>query len=522
MGTTGSILFVDDDPKLRKTLSDILVAKGYTPAIAATGKEALDRVKEKKPDVALIDLSLGDMPGLDVMRGIKECSPATECILITGYASQTSAIEAINLGAYSYILKPYNMDQLLLMVQRAIEKRKAEEVLRESEKEYRLLVNNLPGIVYKGYKDWSIEFFDEKIEPLTGYDADEFNSNRMKWIDIIVEEDTENARESFIQALKADKSYVREYRIRSKTGNIFWIQERGHIVCDSKGEIEYVSGVFFDITERKQAENEKAELENQLQQSQKMESIGTLARGIAHDFNNILFPIVGYAEMMLDDLPEDSPFRKNIKEILQGTKRASNLVKQILAFSRQSDQKPKPLKVQLVIKEVLKLIRSSLPSTIEIKQNISNKCGLVMANATQIHQVAMNLMTNAYHAMQATGGKLEVTLKEVELGLDDLTDPSMPPGAYVSLTVADTGPGMDQSVINRIFEPYFTNKENGKGTGLGLAVVHGIVKSFNGDIKVSSEPGKGTALHVYLPVIKSQVETEEADAVAPVPKGTEL
>jgi len=278
---------------------------------------------------------------------------------------------------------------------------------------------------------------------------------------------------------------------------------------------------FMDITQLNSARKEKEKLEVQLQQAQKMESIGTLAGGIAHDFNNILFPMMGYTEMMLDDLPADSPHRKNTIAILQGTKRARDLIKQILAFSRQAGHELKPLKVQLIIREVLELIRSSLPSTIEIKQNVSNKCGLVMADFTQIHQITMNLMTNAFHAMEDEGGEMEVTLKEVELGLDDLTDQSMTPGAYVCLTVADTGPGMDQSVIDRIFEPYFTTKEQDKGTGLGLAVVHGIVKSYEGDIKVYSEFGEGTAFHVYLPVIKTQVETEETEAVTSFQKGTE-
>ncbi|MEE8431932.1 MAG: PAS domain-containing protein, partial [Candidatus Desulfatibia sp.] len=279
--------------------------------------------------------------------------------------------------------------------------------------------------------------------------------------------------------------------------------------------------VARDITERRQAEKEKAKLQDRLQQAQKMESIGMLAGGIAHDFNNILFPIIGFAEMALEDTSEGSSLRHSINEILHGAKRAGDLVKQILTFSRQADQELKPLQVHFVIKEVLKLMRSSLPSTIKIKQYLKKDCGFVIADPTQIHQIAMNLMTNAYQAMEDEGGKLEVTLKEVELGLDDLTDPSMTPGAYVCLIVSDTGPGMDQSVISRIFEPYFTTKENGKGTGLGLAVVHGIVKSYKGDIRVYSEPGKGTAFHVYLPAIKSQVETEEADAAATVLKGTE-
>ncbi|MBT4363898.1 MAG: response regulator [Desulfobacteraceae bacterium] len=262
-------------------------------------------------------------------------------------------------------------------------------------------------------------------------------------------------------------------------------------------------------------------MEDLLQQSQKMESIGTLAGGIAHDFNNILFPILLCTELSIDDAPNGSEQHENLKEVLKAGLRAKDLVEQILVFSRQSDHELKPLKVQNIIKEVLKLTRSSLPTTIEINQHISNKCGWVIANESQLHQVAMNLMTNAYHAMEDEGGKLQVILKEVELGSYELTDMSIPPGVYVCLTVGDNGQGIDQAVISRIFEPYFTTKVNGKGTGLGLAVVHGIVKSFDGDIRVFSEQGKGTKFHVYLPVIKSRVEIKGTGLDEAVPGGTE-
>jgi CheY-like chemotaxis protein len=190
-------------------------------------------------------------------------------------------------------------------------------------------------------------------------------------------------------------------------------------------------------------------------------------------------------------------------------------------FSRQTEQEKKPMKVQLVIKEVLKLIRSSLPTTICIRQDISNECGLVMADPTQIHQITMNLITNAYHAMEETGGKLTVTLKQLELTAEDLKDPAMVPGPHVCLTVADTGPGMDQGIIARIFDPYFTTKEEGKGTGLGLAVVHGIVQSHGGHISVYSDPGKGTEFKVYLPVIKPQETEQNLEADLPIQKGNE-
>ncbi len=262
---------------------------------------------------------------------------------------------------------------------------------------------------------------------------------------------------------------------------------------DDNGNIEYLICTAHDITGRNQMEKEKKKLEARLRQAQKIEAIGTLAGGIAHDFNNILVPILGYSEMLLNDAPDDSDLKRDLNVILNGAKRARDLVKQILAFSRQREYDLKPIKMHLVVKETLKLIRSSIPATIDIMQNI-NDCKLVMADYTQIHQIAMNLFTNAYHAMEEKGGKLKVTLKEVDLKVNDLK--GMSPGTYVCLIVSDTGIGMDQSTIDRIFDPYFTTKKEGKGTGLGLAVVHGIIKSHGGHISVYSEPDKGAEFHV--------------------------
>ncbi|MBW2199274.1 MAG: PAS domain S-box protein [Deltaproteobacteria bacterium] len=272
--------------------------------------------------------------------------------------------------------------------------------------------------------------------------------------------------------------------------------------------------VFLDLTEQKF-------LESQLRQAHRMEAIGTLAGGIAHDFNNILFPIVGFTEIAMDDLPEDSTARKSLNQVIKNAMRAKDLVLQILTFSRQHDYELKPLKVQLVVKEALSLIRSSLPATIEIRQKIDKHCGTVMADPTQIHQIIMNLCTNAYHAMAETGGTLEVILSEVELTADGLTGLDMDPGAYLCLKMGDTGHGMDQAVVERIFEPYFTTKEKGKGTGLGLAVVHGIVKSYGGDIRVSSEPDKGAVFTIYLPLIKEVFDTSETVTDEKLPTGHE-
>ncbi|MDH3964620.1 MAG: response regulator, partial [Deltaproteobacteria bacterium] len=254
MGTKARVLVVDDEPGFRKTLSDILRAKGYAAVSVDKGKTALEMAKDENPIVALIDLRLEDMSGLEVMREIKQRSPATQCIVLTGHASQASAIEAVNLGAYSYMHKPYDVEQLMVTIRRAIEKREVERALRESETKYRLLIHNLPNIVFKGYRDWSVHFIDDKIDLLTGYKKEEFDSRKMNWADIVVKEDIEKIKKIFLQALKTDKSYVREYRIITKTGDILWIQEGSQIVCDGSGEIEFITGAFLDITERKRAE----------------------------------------------------------------------------------------------------------------------------------------------------------------------------------------------------------------------------------------------------------------------------
>lgn len=266
--------------------------------------------------------------------------------------------------------------------------------------------------------------------------------------------------------------------------------------------------------EKKIEERSKAlaHSERQLQQVMKLQAIGTLAGGIAHDFNNILFPIVGYTELTMDDIPADSQAKQNLEEVLKAANRAKELVQQILTFSRQGGQERKPLQVQFLIKEALKLLRATIPSTIEIECNVDEECGYIMGDPTQIHQVVMNLCTNAYHAMQETGGKLEVTLKEVDISYEkSMERVGMKVGRHLELTVKDTGHGMGAEVLERIFEPYYTTKELGKGTGLGLSVIHGIIKNHGGDISVSSQPGKGTEFTVYLPVIEDvDVEAEPA------------
>lgn len=291
------------------------------------------------------------------------------------------------------------------------------------------------------------------------------------------------------------------------------------IIAD--GFNEMAQALEIQAEKQKKIQKEKDLLEERIRHYQKMEAIGTLAGGIAHDFNNVLFPIQGYAEMCLNELPKDDPKHEMVQEILQAASRAKELIDQILTFSRQGETKNQIVSFQLIVKEALKLLRSTIPTSIVIRQNIMSQCRPVFADPTNLHQVVMNLCTNAFHAVQKKGGTIEVDLQETQLTADHaykMTD--LPPGDYSLLTVSDTGCGMDKHTLEQIFDPYFTTKKEGKGTGLGLSISYGIIKNLNGDIKVYSEPNKGTTFHVYIPAT-SQKEHPEPEKNITIAKGTE-
>lgn len=269
------------------------------------------------------------------------------------------------------------------------------------------------------------------------------------------------------------------------------------------GGVAFIISEGRDITEYKQAALERKNLAVQLEKSQKMEAIGTLAGGIAHDFNNILSGILGYAQLTELNLNNPMKAKGYMSQIVKGAQRAAGLTQQILTFSRQTEYEKHPLNIYLVIKEALKLLRSSIPTTIEINENIVSK-SKVMADPTQIHQVVMNLCTNAYHAIGETGGLIAVELKEIEIsGTSDFFDQKMNPGRYIELEITDTGAGMNKETMLKAFDPYFTTKEVGKGTGFGLALVHAIVEEHDGYIKVKSSVGQGSSFYVYLPLVEN-------------------
>ena len=280
--------------------------------------------------------------------------------------------------------------------------------------------------------------------------------------------------------------------------------------------------IAHDITDHLRAQEDKKQLEAQLLHAHKMEAIGTLAGGIAHDFNNILWIINGNVELAVAEIPKENPARYNLESIEEACGRATDLVSQILSFSPQAEQKRHPLKISSMVEESLRLLRSSIPTTIEIRKIISAKSDVILADLTQINQILMNLYTNATHAMREKGGVLEVSL--VNIGIEDkeaVLHHDLTAGEYVLLSVRDTGHGIKNEDTHRIFDPYFTTKGIGEGTGMGLAAAYGIIRSYGGTISVESQPGKGTVFHVFLPVFEKRENELDTETFKTLPKGNE-
>ncbi len=398
-----------------------------------------------------------------------------------------------------------------------------EKALQSSESKYRRLSENSPAIVYQFKMDsdgaFSFPYINTSVKSIMGVAAEDIMQDSSKFLGMVISEDQKMFLEGVLKSAESLELYHAVIRYL-KDGEERWIEARSTPDTMEDGSVVW-DGFLIDITDKKNAEKERDAFETRLRQSQKMESIGTLAGGIAHDFNNILYPIIGFAEMLKEDLPPGSSENENAREIFNAGKRGGELVKQILAFSRQTEHKLLPVRFQNTLTEVLKLTCSTIPSNIEIHQEIQKDCGLVMADATQLHQIAMNLITNAYHAVEKANGGIFIQLKEVKLTNDELKNSHLKPGQYVMLSVSDNGIGIPRDCINKIFEPYFTTKETGKGTGLGLSVVYGILTEHKGDIKVSSEVGKGTTFKVYLPLMKKSTEASSTENVFNKQAGTE-
>jgi len=354
--------------------------------------------------------------------------------------------------------------------------------------------------------DWNEEYYK-----VFGYSEIDTLPTIESWSDFVHKDDVENTLDGLYKAINSgETNWTAEYRFRKKDGSYAFTLDWGTVIHDEKGKPVRMIGAMLDITERKRAEDERKNLQEQLTQTQKMESIGTLAGGIAHDFNNILGGIIGYTELAQDDAVPGSSVQNYLVEVLKSATRAKDLVKQILTFSRKSQEERKPILLYPIVKEAEKLLRSAIPTTIEIRQSIDETTGTVNADPTQMHQIVMNLCTNAAHAMHETGGVLEIALSSVLITKESMSNyHDLSPGPFLVLKISDTGSGIDPKIIHRIYEPFFTTKDKEKGTGMGLAVVHGIVKDHGGDIDIDSQLGKGTTFTILLPRVITEPDKEE-------------
>ena len=374
---------------------------------------------------------------------------------------------------------------------------------RKLAEEERLLlstaVEQSTEIIFITGKDSTIQYINPSFNKITGYSQDEVIG---KSAGIFFKNGDRSLFDTIQEALKQGNSWSGHFNSRKKDGSLYEVESTISPIRDRSQKIINHVYVLRDVTH-------EMTIERQLQQAQKMEALGTLSGGIAHDFNNILTCIIGYTELALSDMPSGTLLERNLKQVHSAGKRGEDLVKQILAFSRQSEIVKKPVQVNLIIQEALKLLRSSAPASIQINQNIQSD-STVLADPTQIHQVFMNLFTNSLDAVRKKGGTVDVDLEDVWLDEDfKKKHPNIHPGQHIKLSVKDTGHGIEKSIVKQIFDPFFTTKELGKGTGLGLSVAHGIVKNHGGAISLVSMPNEGTTFFVFLPIDKNLVLEKE-------------
>jgi len=527
-----SVLCIDDEEDFRYNICDFLEDSGYTVFNAENGNAGLELFRRHRPDIILLDLQMPDIGGLEVLSAVTRTSAETAVIVISGKGGMQDVIEALRLGAWNYLTKPIrdlaflehavaqSLEKLRLMreniaykenLEKTVSERtkqlqdeiaersRIERALRESEEQYRTAIEHSnDGVAVT--RSLCIKYVNQQFVNIFGYEKPE-DILEESILKAVHPDDRKRVLDLESLRQKRDGAPARyEFKGIRSDDKIVYIEAS---VAETLWRGDRVSLVYLrDVTERRH-------LEAQLQQAQKMEAIGIMAGGIAHDFNNILFPIFGYTEMAMENIADHTKVKRYLEQILIGARRARDLVRQILTFGRQDNQERKAIQIQPVIKESLKLLRALLPATIELHYAIESG-SYITANPAQIHQIIMNLCTNAYHAMEKKGGILEVTLEDTQiLPSEPLPSPDMAPGMYVKLTVSDTGIGMERSVMERIFDPYFTTKEPGKGTGLGLSIVHGIVKSYEGHISVYSEKERGTVFHIWLPCTEMVQELEE-------------
>ncbi len=482
---------------------------------------------ERGYDLIIADHSLPSFDGITAVSLLRQRGCDTPLILVSGTVGEEVAIDSLKAGATDYVLKD-RLARLGPVVRRALreheeqrQRREAEESLRESQRKYEDLVNSMEGIVWEcNAETFEFSFVSRQAERLLGYPVDQWLASPNFWPDHLHCDDRQWVVQTCKQATLERRNHEFEYRMIAADGREVWLRDIVSVAADHGHPIT-ARGVMIDITHRKKVEEERKQLEEQLLQAQKMESIGRLAGGVAHDFNNLLTAIIGYSQLMLARMGDEASFRREAEEIMRAGQRAASLTSQLLAFSRRQKLERKVISINDTINNVIRMLCRIIGEDIDV--DVQTRAGepVIFADLSQIEQVLLNLAVNARDAMPG-GGSLMIETDNVELD-DDLCRRNLwaKAGRFVRLAVSDTGTGMDQEILKRVFEPFFTTKDSGKGTGLGLSVVYGVVQQHDGLINVHSEPGRGTRFEVYFPLHGEATEKEPDEESLPARGGKE-
>ena len=490
------VLIVDDDPRMCDSLEALLSNQGYEIHKSNSGHEAMECLAKTAFDLVLLDIVMPDMNGHQLMGHINSQTPETLVIILTGHASVESAMESLRRGAYDYLRKPFEPEELLTTVENALERKRAEEALRKSEEKYRSLFEDSRDAVVITNREGELVDVNQVWLDLYGYTRGEIADLNVGQL-YASPDDQSRFQEEIEQ-----KGFVRDYEFKARK------KDETEMDClitatvrraDDESILGY-QGIIRDITEKKR-------LEAQFQQAQKMQAMGTLAGGIAHDFNNLLMGIQGNTSLALLDKTSTHPDYERLRNIEQSVKSGGELTKQLLGFARAGRYEVRSTDLNELIRRSSNMFaRTKKEITIHIRYQ--ERIWPVEIDQGQIEQVLLNLYVNAWQAMPG-GGELYLETENVTLKKKYVKPFDLKPGRYVKISIADTGIGMDKATQQRIFDPFFTTKEMGRGTGLGLASVYGIIKNHGGIINVYSEKGEGSTFTIYLAASEKEVIKEE-------------
>jgi signal transduction histidine kinase len=501
------ILHLEDDPRDAELVQVMLETEGFACHVTRveTQVDFCASLERHGFNLILADYTLPAFDGISALKLAAQKRPEVPFIFVSGTLGEEVAIEALTIGATDYVLKT-RLSRLVPSVVRALreateraDRKRAEESLRRNET-YLAEAQRLSSTGSFGWNVSSGEIFWSEET----FRIFEFDRATTPTVDLVIRErihpeDVAAYRQVVERAAQERQDYIQEYRLRMPDGRVKHLHVVAQAIRTETGDVDFV-GAVKDVTEQKWAQTERERLEQRLRQAAKMEAVGRLAGGIAHDFNNILGAILGYGELAQHNLIEGGAVRRQIDQVMQAGARGKALVNRILAFSRSRVVERVPVQVQPIVAETLELLEASLPADVHLERRLDAVETTVVGDATQLHQVVMNLCTNAVHAMER-GGVLTVVLERVAVGEHRLlSQGTLRTGNYARLSVDDTGSGIPHAVLERMFDPFFTTKRVGDGTGLGLALVHGIVTDFGGVIDVATQVGIGTTFTVWLPV----------------------